>query len=237
MSEMVDTTEMYLKVIYEMMEDGVAPLRARIVERLGHSGPTVSQTISRMERDELLSLEDDRKISLTEQGMRAATEVIRKHRLAERLLTDIIGLPWYEVHDEACRWEHVMSEKVESLLLTLLKMPECDPYGNPIPRRVKNYKNFDPTVEGSTLDSFWRRHPDGGTVQIGRIGEPVQACEGVLKKLSEAKLLPGSKATLRFDDNAEVAALFPENAGKSGERDVPVVAIPRDLFKHFFIKL
>ena len=102
---MVDTTEMYLKVIYEMMEDGVAPLRARIVERLGHSGPTVSQTISRMERDELLSLEDDRKISLTEQGMRAATEVIRKHRLAERLLTDIIGLPWYEVHDEACRWE------------------------------------------------------------------------------------------------------------------------------------
>ncbi|EFU80866.1 metal-dependent transcriptional regulator [Mobiluncus curtisii] len=237
MSEMVDTTEMYLKVIYEMMEDGVAPLRARIVERLGHSGPTVSQTISRMERDELLSLEDDRKITLTEQGMRAATEVIRKHRLAERLLTDVIGLPWYEVHDEACRWEHVMSEKVESLLLTLLKMPEYDPYGNPIPRRVKNYKNFDPTVEGSTLDSFWRRHPDGGTVQIGRIGEPVQACEGVLKKLSEAKLLPGSKATLRFEDNAEVAVLFPENAGKNGEKDVPVVAIPRDLFKHFFIKL
>ncbi|WP_295026107.1 metal-dependent transcriptional regulator [uncultured Mobiluncus sp.] len=237
MSELVDTTEMYLKVIYEMMEDGVAPLRARIVERLGHSGPTVSQTISRMERDGLLSLEDDRKITLTEQGLREATEVIRKHRLAERLLTDVIGLPWDEAHDEACRWEHVMSEKVESLLLALLQMPDCDPYGNPIPRRVKNYKNFDPTVEGATLDSFWRRHPDGGAVQIGRIGEPVQACEGILKKLSEAKMLPGSKVTLRFDDGAETAALFLENTGKSGEKDLPVVTIPRDLFKHFFIKL
>ena len=130
-----------------------------------------------------------------------------------------------------------MSEKVESLLLALLQMPDCDPYGNPIPRRVKNYKNFDPTVEGATLDSFWRRHPDGGAVQIGRIGEPVQACEGILKKLSEAKMLPGSKVTLRFDDGAETAALFLENTGKSGEKDLPVVTIPRDLFKHFFIKL
>lgn len=237
MSELVDTTEMYLKVIYEMMEDGVAPLRARIVERLGHSGPTVSQTISRMERDGLLSLEDDRQITLTEQGVREATEVIRKHRLAERLLTDVIGLPWAQAHEEACRWEHVMSETVESLLLTLLDTPDNDPYGNPIPGRVKNYKTFDPTVPGATLDSFWRRHPDGGVVQIGRIGEPVQAGEGILQKLSEAKMLPGSKVTLSFDDGAEVAALFPENVGKIGETDVPAVTISRDLFKHFFIKL
>ena len=116
MSELVDTTEMNLKAIYEMMEDGVAPLRARIVDRLGHSGPTVSQTIARMERDGLLSLEGDRVIVLTETGLHAATEVIRKHRLAERLLTDVIGLGWADAHDEACRWEHVMSEKVEALL-------------------------------------------------------------------------------------------------------------------------
>ena len=108
MSELVDTTEMYLKSIYEMMEDGVVPLRARIVERLGHSGPTVSQTIARMERDGLVTVEDDRHIMLSKEGMKQATSVMRKHRLAELLLTEKIGMSWVDAHDEACRWEHVM---------------------------------------------------------------------------------------------------------------------------------
>ena len=133
MSDLIDTTEMYLRTIYELVEEGIVPLRARIAERLHQSGPTVSQTVARMERDGLVTVEGDRHLELTEDGHRLATRVMRKHRLAERLLTDVIGLDWELVHEEACRWEHVMSENVEKRLLTLLGQPTESPYGNPIP--------------------------------------------------------------------------------------------------------
>src|SRR5690348_17519395 len=90
-TDLIDTTEMYLKTIFELEEEGIPPLRARIAERLGHSGPTVSQTVARMERDGLLSLAGDRHLELSEQGRLLATRVMRKHRLAERLLVDVIG--------------------------------------------------------------------------------------------------------------------------------------------------
>ncbi len=132
-SDLIDTTEMYLRTIYELVEEGIVPLRARIAERLHQSGPTVSQTVARMERDGLVTVEGDRHLELTPEGMRLATRVMRKHRLAERLLTDVIGLDWELVHAEACRWEHVMSENVERRLLELLDNPTESPYGNPIP--------------------------------------------------------------------------------------------------------
>ena len=132
-SDLIDTTEMYLRTIYELDEEGIVPLRARIAERLHQSGPTVSQTVARMERDGLLTVEGDRHLELTDEGHRLAIRVMRKHRLAERLLTDVIGLPWELVHAEACRWEHVMSEAVERRLLELLDQPTESPYGNPIP--------------------------------------------------------------------------------------------------------
>jgi DtxR family Mn-dependent transcriptional regulator len=132
-TDLIDTTEMYLKTIFELEEEGIIPLRARIAERLGHSGPTVSQTVARMQRDGLLVLAGDRHLQLTEQGRLIATRVMRKHRLAERLLVDVIGLEWEYVHDEACRWEHVMSERVERKILALLKDHQDSPYGNPIP--------------------------------------------------------------------------------------------------------
>src|SRR5690348_18129438 len=124
---------MYLRTIFELVEEGIVPLRARIAERLHQSGPTVSQTVARMERDGLLTVEGDRHLELTPAGMDAATRVMRKHRLAERLLVDVIGLDWELVHEEACRWEHVMSESVERRLLELLDHPTESPYGNPIP--------------------------------------------------------------------------------------------------------
>ncbi len=133
MSDLIDTTEMYLRTIYELVEEGIVPLRARIAERLHQSGPTVSQTVARMERDGLVTVEGDRHLELTEEGMRLATRVMRKHRLAEVLLTDVIGLDWELVHAEACRWEHVMSETVERRLVELLGHPTESPYGNPIP--------------------------------------------------------------------------------------------------------
>src|SRR2546423_1614446 len=124
---------MYLRTIYELVEEGIVPLRARIAERLHQSGPTVSQTVARMERDGLVTVEGDRHLELTPEGQRLATRVMRKHRLAERLLTDVIGLDWELVHAEACRWEHVMSETVERRLVDLLGHPTESPYGNPIP--------------------------------------------------------------------------------------------------------
>src|SRR5215471_5610929 len=124
---------MYLRTIFELEEEGIVPLRARIAERLGQTGPTVSQTVARMERDGLLRLEGDRQLVLTETGRTLATRVMRKHRLAECLLVNVIGLPWEEVHVEACRWEHVMSEEVERRLVSLLGDPSTCPHGNPIP--------------------------------------------------------------------------------------------------------
>ena len=133
MNDLVDTTEMYLRTIYDLEEEGVVPLRARIAERLDQSGPTVSQTVSRMERDGLLHVAGDRHLELTDKGRSLAVSVMRKHRLAERLLVDVIGLPWEEVHAEACRWEHVMSEDVERRLVQVLNNPTTSPFGNPIP--------------------------------------------------------------------------------------------------------
>ena len=94
MTDLVDTTEMYLRTILDLEEENIVPLRARISERLGHSGPTVSQTVARMERDGLVVVTGDRHLELTTQGRTKATHVIRKHRLAERLLADVIGLDW-----------------------------------------------------------------------------------------------------------------------------------------------
>ena len=133
MSDLIDTTEMYLRTIYELEEEGIVPLRARIAERLHQSGPTVSQTVARMERDNLVHVQGDRHLELTDEGRSRATRVMRKHRLAERLLIDVIGLDWEKVHDEACRWEHVISEDVERKLVVLLNTPTESPYGNPIP--------------------------------------------------------------------------------------------------------
>jgi DtxR family Mn-dependent transcriptional regulator len=132
-SDLIDTTEMYLRTIYELEEEGIIPLRARIAERLHQSGPTVSQTVARMERDNLVHVLGDRHLELTDEGRMRATRVMRKHRLAERLLIDVIGLDWEKVHDEACRWEHVISDDVERKLVDLLNRPTQSPYGNPIP--------------------------------------------------------------------------------------------------------
>src|SRR6187431_48201 len=132
-SDLIDTTEMYLRTIYELVEEGIVPLRARIAERLHQSGPTVSQTVARMERDGLLNVEGDRHLVLTELGRTKAVAVMRKHRLAELLLVNVIGMPYEEAHEEACRWEHVMSEAVEQKVYELLGKPSRSPYGNPIP--------------------------------------------------------------------------------------------------------
>ena len=130
---LIDTTEMYLRMVLELEEEGIVPLRARIAERLGQSGPTVSQTVARMERDDLLHVAGDRQVALSKTGRMLATRVVRKHRLAECVLVSVIKLPWEEVRIEACRWEHVISESVERRLFELLGHPDRCPHGNLIP--------------------------------------------------------------------------------------------------------
>jgi DtxR family Mn-dependent transcriptional regulator len=191
-NDLIDTTEMYLRTIYELEEEGVVPLRARIAERLGQSGPTVSQTVARMERDGLLAVADDRHLELTDQGRELAIAVMRKHRLAERLLVDVIGLEWENVHSEACRWEHVMSEAVERKLVALLDHPTTSPYGNPIPGLDKLGAGEAAPPLGPDLvrvDEVARR--GGGRVEIRSIAEHVQLDIGLMTELKEIGVVPG----------------------------------------------
>ena len=226
MNDLIDTTEMYLRTIYELEEEGVVPLRARIAERLGQSGPTVSQTVARMERDGLVVVAGDRHLELTELGRSRAVSVMRKHRLAERLLADVIGLEWELVHAEACRWEHVMSEAVERKLVALLDNPTISPYGNPIPgldalaRSAEATRSASssapPTLEAGLqrLDEFARR--GGGKVVIRRIAEHVQVDADLMAELKLAGIVPGHgvdvRAIARFGEAVPVASEGSESA-------------------------
>lgn len=193
MTDLIDTTEMYLRTVFELEEEGIVPLRARIAERLHQSGPTVSQTVARMARDGLLTVEGDRHLELTEEGSRLATRVMRKHRLAEVLLTDVIGLEWEHVHAEACRWEHVMSEAVERRLLELLDHPTESPYGNPIPGLaelgetgpVEEFR--DGVVQLDSVDVT----SGSSQVRVRRISEPAQI-EAIMSALRRVGAMPGS---------------------------------------------
>jgi DtxR family Mn-dependent transcriptional regulator len=198
MSGLIDTTEMYLRTILELEEEGVVPMRARIAERLEQSGPTVSQTVARMERDGLLTIAGDRHLELTDEGRRLAQRVMRKHRLAECLLVDVIGLEWEHVHAEACRWEHVMSEAVERRVLELLNHPTESPYGNPIPGLAELGETAEPDpflAEGMVALSDLEA--DGGkTVIVRRIGEPVQTDPQVMHTLRRAGVQPGASVSV-----------------------------------------
>ncbi len=203
MSDLIDTTEMYLRTIFELEEEGIVPLRARIAERLSQSGPTVSQTVARMERDGLVVVSGDRHLELTDEGRTLATRVMRKHRIAERLLTDVIGLDWEYVHEEACRWEHVMSERVEKRLVELLDHPTESPYGNPIPG-LDELEGGEPDAARAASSSFLAgvtsmvEASDGGRgpFVVRRLGEPVQYDHVVMAQLAAARIRPGSTVAL-----------------------------------------
>ena len=219
-SDLIDTTEMYLRTIYELVEEGIVPLRARIAERLHQSGPTVSQTVARMERDGLVTVEGDRHLELTDEGLRLATRVMRKHRLAERLLTDVIGLPWEEVHEEACRWEHVMSETVERRLLELLDHPTESPYGNPIPGLVELGELDAPESFRDGVESLTSSvGVDSRRVRVRRISEEMQKDEVLMGALRRAGAMPGQVIAaistpegVLLGSSGETAEIVPEAA-------------------------
>jgi DtxR family Mn-dependent transcriptional regulator len=189
---------MYLRTVYELEEEGVVPLRARIAERLGQSGPTVSQTVARMERDGLLHVAGDRHLELTEKGRHEAVGVMRKHRLAERLLVDVIGLDWEDVHIEACRWEHVMSEAVERRIVAMLDKPLVCPHGNPIPGLDDLGLPFGTTDDHLGLVTLTVAAGAGrpAPVVVERISEQLQGDATMMHRLTDAGLRPGQQVTV-----------------------------------------
>ncbi len=198
MSDLIDTTEMYLRTIYELEEEGIVPLRARIAERLHQSGPTVSQTVARMERDLLVHVQGDRHLELTSEGRSRAVRVMRKHRLAERLLIDVIGLDWEKVHDEACRWEHVISEDVERRLVELLNTPTESPYGNPIPGldELGVVGTPEPFRDGNEqLQDVVRGNSTPTRVVIERMSEEIQKDVAMMGTLRVAGIQPGAEVS------------------------------------------
>jgi DtxR family transcriptional regulator, iron-dependent repressor len=211
MNDLVDTTEMYLRTIYDLEEEGVVPLRARIAERLDQSGPTVSQTVSRMERDGLLHVAGDRHLELTSKGRALAVAVMRKHRLAERLLVDVIGLPWEEVHAEACRWEHVMSEDVERRLVQVLDNPTTSPFGNPIPGLSE--LGVGSWLGGAEAPNLVRltELPAGMPVAVvvRRLTEHVQGDPDLISRLKDAGVVPNARVTVQLNDRGGVMIIIP----------------------------
>ncbi|MBW3621560.1 MAG: metal-dependent transcriptional regulator, partial [Actinobacteria bacterium] len=181
----------YLETILELEEEGITPLRARLVERLGVSAPSVSQTVARLEDDGYLVVGDDRVLTLTRPGRELAVSVVRKHRLAERLLRDVIGLEWWKIHREACRWEHAISDDVEQKLIELLDDPGTCPHGNPIPGSANR-----PDQSKAVL----LRDAPEGPVAVVRISEQLETDDDALRLLEGAGFVPGRDAEVTGRD-------------------------------------
>ncbi|MBM3659137.1 MAG: metal-dependent transcriptional regulator [Actinobacteria bacterium] len=187
MAEMHDTTEEYLEQILELEEEGTVPMRARIVERLGLSAAAVSETVNRLVDNGYAELREDRSIRLTAQGRDLATTVVRRHRLAERLLLDVIGLEWEKVHREADRWEHVISDDVEAKLIELLGDPATCPHGNPIPgtARALPDRAITPLIDAAP-----------GATEVARVSEKLEISDDHLHFVAHARLIPGAAVTV-----------------------------------------
>ena len=232
---LIDTTEMYLRTVFELEEEGIVPLRARIAERLSQSGPTVSQTVARMERDGLLRVEGDRQLSLTDSGRMLAMRVMRKHRLAECLLVDVIGLPWEEVHIEACRWEHVISDSVERRLVELLAFPVRCPHGNIIPGLAELGVPADASnrvvaagrEDDVAMTAIASRQAE--PVVVRRISEQVQSDSALMLRLKNIGIQPGREITLAAsDDGVRVT-------GENEAGDLEAELLPLWVAAHVFV--
>jgi DtxR family Mn-dependent transcriptional regulator len=201
--------EDYLETIYELEESGVPVMRARLVERLGISAPTVSETVARLEREGFLSLDEQRLVRLTDRGRLAATGVMRRHRLAERLLVDVLHVPWHQVHEEAHRLEHAISETLEPYLVKVLGDPGTCPHGNPIPgsANVVDVKDQIPLTDLG----------DGERAVVRRIDEEVEAQPAAMRTLEDDAVMPGYTVEVTGRDG-DVLLL----AGDNGSSRLPL---------------
>jgi DtxR family Mn-dependent transcriptional regulator len=177
--------EEYCEAIYELAEDEVDVIQARIADRLMVSRPAVSEMIRRLETDRLVEI-DHGSISLTGDGQRLAERVVRRHRLAERFLTDILGLSWADAHKEAGKWEHVISAPVEEAIVRVLGDPTTCPHGNPIPGA-----HYVAPASVALSDVAV-----GSGFTVSRIPEELEFTPGLLEFLEESDVVPGRAGTL-----------------------------------------
>ncbi len=178
--------EEYCETIFELAEDAVEVIQARIADRLDVSRPAVSEMIRRLEAEGLVSV-DDGQITLTTDGTALAVSVVRRHRIAERFLTDLLGLSWTEAHHEAGKWEHVISPQVEEALMRVLDDPTTCPHGNPIPGSSYRAPN-DVTVLNELSQ--------GTEFVVERIPEELEFSDGMLEFLESSAILPGNQGTV-----------------------------------------
>ncbi len=211
--------EDYLETIFELEEAGIAALRARLVERLGVSAPAVSETVARLEREGLVELDGQRVVHLTERGLHAATAVMRRHRLAERLLVDVLGVPWHQVHEEAHRLEHAISDNLEPYLVQALGDPGTCPHGNPIPGSA-NTDNPGPLLSLSQL-------PVGRQAVVRRIGEEVEARPKAMLLLEQRGLMP----------SRTVQVLGPVRGGLRLRTETGEGSVPDDIAQKIYVGL
>jgi DtxR family Mn-dependent transcriptional regulator len=198
--------EEYSETIFELAEDGVEVIQARIAERLNVSRPAVSEMVHRMVEQGLLAIDERSRISLTADGRTLATTVVRRHRVAERFLTDVLKLSWAEAHHEAGRWEHVISPVVERAMMDLLDDPTTCPHGNPIPgteyEQPDSWRPLDQLAVGSSF-------------VVERIPEELEFEDGQLEFLEVSGVMPGRTGSLvsASPDGTRIVSMSGEVAG------------------------
>jgi len=212
--------EEYLEAIHALSEEGVQVIQARLVERLGHSPQTVSEMVHRLTGDGYL-VRSGRGVELTTKGVGRAESVVRKHRLAERFLVDVVGLPWHKAHLEAGRWEHVISDDVESRFVEILGHPTTCPHGNPIPGAIG-----DATPQIAMADA-----EPGSRVRLARITERIEVNQEALVYLSDHGLLPGCYARVRSRAPDGTLTVELERAGG----DTATIALGPEMSQHLYV--
>ena len=186
------TVEEYLETIYNMAMEGELVIGARLAERFHVAAPSVTEMLKRLVRDGYVEMDNKRRVTLTEAGNKAAEAVLRRHRLTERFLVDMLGMQWHEVHEEACRLEHFISGAVEARVIASLNNPLTCPHGNPIPGSVPNARNYLKDHQAVRLSTV----SEGAQVTILCISEVVEDEEALIRYLHEKGLTPGTQLTV-----------------------------------------
>lgn len=182
-SDYTATYREYVAAVYELAEEGLPVIQARVADWLGVSRPSVSEMVKRMETDGLVTTDGD--IRLTPAGRHLAEVVVRRHRLAERFLSEVLGLPWVKVHDEAEVWEHAISDDVEQAMLAKLDQPKTCPHGNPIPGVGYRQPKLRPMAQLSD-----------NSLILHRISEELELDSGIMGFLDDSGLRPGADVKL-----------------------------------------
>jgi DtxR family transcriptional regulator, Mn-dependent transcriptional regulator len=186
------TVEEYLETIYNIHMEGEIVIGARLAQKFRVAPPTVTEMLKRLMRDGYVEMDNKRQVSLTEAGNQAAEAVLRRHRLTERFLVDMLGMQWHQVHEEACRLEHFISGAVEARVITTLNHPTTCPHGNPIPGEVPDARNYLKDHHALRLSAV----PAGETATILCISEVVEDEEALILYLHEKGLTPDTQLTV-----------------------------------------